>query len=119
MPFRFEGLEIWHMSRKFSNAIYKATGKFPDYERYGLATQMTRAANSVCLNIAEGAGRETPANFKRFLSIAVGSAAEVASALMLAMDQNYIDAETYHALYEQADHLSRSINRFRATPNSK
>ncbi len=45
MPFRFEGLEIWHKAREFSAHIYEVTAKFPQHELYGLASQMNRAAN--------------------------------------------------------------------------
>ena len=59
MPFRFEGLQIWHQARAFSNEVYRLAAEFPDYKRYSLTSQMTRAANSISLNIAEGAGRDT------------------------------------------------------------
>ena len=49
MPFRFEGLQIWQLSREYSNAIYKITTAFPNSEKYSLANQMNRAANSICL----------------------------------------------------------------------
>ncbi len=59
MPFRFEGLEIWHEARDFSARIYEVTAKFPPHELYGLANQMNRASNAVALLIAEGAGLDT------------------------------------------------------------
>lgn len=52
MPFRFESLKIWQQARDFSNHVYQLTACFPDGERYSLVSRMTRAANSVSLNIA-------------------------------------------------------------------
>jgi len=115
MPFRFESLEIWHQAVAFSNDAYKLVAKFPDHEKYGLSNQITRAANSVSLNIAEGAGRDTNADFSRFLGIAVGSTFEVVSASFLARNQGYISQETHALLYAQAEKLGKSINRFRRT----
>jgi len=47
MAFRFEGLEIWHLGREYAAHIYEITAHFPQHERYGLADQLNRAANSV------------------------------------------------------------------------
>ena len=115
MPFRFEGLQIWHQAREFAALVYEVTASFPDTERYGLAGQMMRAANSVSLNIAEGSGRNTDADFTRFLSIAIGSAFEVAGASFLALDRGYIDEETHQKLYAEAQRLAKSIGSFRRT----
>ncbi|MCH8815844.1 MAG: four helix bundle protein, partial [Chloroflexi bacterium] len=65
-------------------AVYQATKAFPDDERYGLTAQMRRAAPSIPTNIAEGCGRNTEADFARFLQIAAGSASEVEYQLLLA-----------------------------------
>jgi len=113
--FRFEGLQIWHNARAFADKIYKLTASFPDMERYSLVSQMTRAANSVPLNIAEGSGRDTNTDFNRFLGIAIGSLFEVVSASFLALDRGYIDRQTHGALYEEAERLAKSMNSFRKT----
>lgn len=119
MPFRFESLEIWQMAREYSDAIYKTVTRFPDVERYSLGNQITRAANSICLNIAEGSGRGTDPDFNRFLLMARGSTFEVAGALILAADRGYIDKPTFNALYDQADKLSGSITNFRRSLSQK
>jgi four helix bundle protein len=119
MPFRFEGLQIWQLARDYSNTIYKITATFPDGEKYSLANQMNRAANSICLNIAEGSGRDTPADFNRFLSIALGSTFEVASAVCLAQDRGYLSKEQFEQLYDEADRLGRTISSFRRTLYSR
>lgn len=115
MPFRFEGLDIWHQAVALSNEVYELVSRFPDHEKYGLANQMTRAANSVSLNIAEGAGRDTDADFNRFLGIAVGSTFEVVAASFLALNQGYVTKETHATLYTRAEKLGKTINRFRRT----
>src|SRR5690348_175869 len=101
MPFRFESLQIWHQARTFSNHIFKIAIKFPESEKYGLASQITRAADSVALNIAEGSGRDTNSDFNRFLGIAIGSTFEVVSASFLAMDRGYIDQATHDLIYHE------------------
>ena len=115
MPFRFERLEIWRLARAYVNSIYEITACFPRIETYGLASQLNRAANSIALNIAEGAGRDSNRQFDRFLTIAIASVYEVAAGLSLALDRGYIDQATHARLYEEADKLGRKINSFRKT----
>ncbi len=115
MPFRFEGLEIWTLARDFVAHIYEVTARFPNYERYALADQLNRAANSVALNIAEGAGQDTEAQFSRYLGVSNGSVSEVIGGLFLALDRGYIDQPTFTSLYEEGDHLIRAITNFRKT----
>jgi len=113
MAFRFEGLEIWHLAREYATHIYEVTAQFPRHERFALADQLNRAANSVVLNIAEGSGQDTPAQFSRYLGIAIGSVCEVVSGLFLALDRGYIDKATHARLYEEGDRLIRKITNFR------
>src|SRR3989304_6338188 len=93
MPFRFEGLEIWHKARDFSARICEVTAKFPQHELYDLANQMNRASNAVALLIAEGAGLDTKALFNHRLGLAVGETSEVAAASFLALDRKHITIE--------------------------
>ncbi len=115
MAFRFEGLEIWQLARAFADRVCTVTAQFPRKEDWALTSQMNRAAYSVVLNIAEGAGRDTPAEFNHFLGISVGSVFEVVAGLHLARDRCYIDEPTLAGLYEDADKLARKINAFRNT----
>ncbi len=115
MPFRFEGLEIWHRAREFSAKIHEITARFPRHEMYALADQMNRASDAVSLLIAEGAGLQTDALFSHRLGLAVGEVFEVVSGSFLALDRKYITPEQQAAIYEWGDALARKINAFRAT----
>lgn len=115
MPFRFEGLEIWHKAREFSARIHDVAAKFPHHELYGLANQMNRASDAVALLIAEGAGLDTNPLFNHRLGLAVGETFEVVSGSFLAMDRKYITTEQQAEIYEWGDALARKINAFRKT----
>ena len=84
--------------------IHKLTKDFPPEEKFGLASQMRRAAYSVPMNLVEGANRLNSKEYRQFVGIARGSAAEVGYQLLLAKDLNYIDENTYqtnHTSYER------------------
>jgi four helix bundle protein len=74
--------------------IYKLTAKFPDEEKFGLVSQMRRAAVSIPCNIAEGAARQGKKEFKNFVSMAQGSLSELDTQLELAVILGYLAAET-------------------------
>ena len=113
MPFRFEGLEIWHRAREFSAKIHEVTVQFPRHEMYGLADQINRASDAVSLLIAEGSGLQTNALFNHRLGLAVGETFEVVSGSFLALDRKYITPEKQAEIYEWGDALARKINAFR------
>lgn len=73
-------------------AIYRATASLPDHERYGLCSQMRRAAVSAPSNIAEGAARQSTAEFLRYLVIARGSLSELDTQVQIARRLNYLEA---------------------------
>jgi four helix bundle protein len=77
-------LDVWKLSMDFATAVYRATGKFPDAEKFGLVSQMRRAAVSIPSNIAEGAARQSQKEFIQFLSIAAGSTSELETQLIIA-----------------------------------
>jgi len=90
---------VWRKAQALTVSVYHTTGQFPGDERYGLASQMRRAAVSVGANIAEGAARMSRNEFGHFLSIAIGSAAEVESHVALATDLGFIDHKTCTQLH--------------------
>src|SRR3989338_4891036 len=115
MPFRFESLDIWHRARAYATQVYALTARFHRHDDYGLRSQMNRAANSVALNIAEGAAKRSQRGFDYFLEISVGSASEVVGASFLALDRSYITEAEKTALYTEGERLAKSINAFRNT----
>ncbi|MBI4761259.1 MAG: four helix bundle protein [Chloroflexota bacterium] len=115
MPFRFEGLEIWHRAREFSARIHEVTVKFPRQEMYALTDQINRASDAVALLIAEGSGLQTDALFNHRLGLAVGETFEVVAGSFLALDRKYLTPETQKEMYEWGDALARKINAFRNT----
>jgi four helix bundle protein len=90
-----EELDVFKLSHEMTLAIYEMTKNLPDEERFGLTAQMRRAAYSVPMNLVEGANRLNSKEYRQFVGIAKGSAAEVAYQLLLARDLKYIDEKTF------------------------
>ncbi|HET7587408.1 MAG TPA: four helix bundle protein [Gammaproteobacteria bacterium] len=80
----YRDLEAWQRAMALVRGVYKLTASFPVNERYGLTSQLQRAAVSVPSNIAEGHARDSTRDYLRFVSIALGSLAEVETQLLLA-----------------------------------
>lgn len=112
---RFKDLEIWKQSRSFCSDIYTITATFPDAEKFGLTNQLRRAAVSIPSNIAEGASRSSGKDFSRFLEIAIGSAYEVETQLLISSDLDFIDEEHLNGIISKLDSIIRMISRFRST----
>src|SRR5713101_9502025 len=89
----FEDLEVFQRAYRISLEVHRASLKFPEVERHGLADQIRRASKSICGNIAEGFGkrRRSTAEFKRYLLMAIGSADEMQVWLRYCSDLEYID----------------------------
>lgn len=82
-------LDVWNLSMEIVEKIYKTTSSFPSHERYGLTSQIRRAAVSVPSNIAEGAARQTPKELINFLHIAQGSLSELDTHLDIAKNLDF------------------------------
>jgi four helix bundle protein len=85
----YKDLQIWQKGMRLTKEIYRLTARFPTEERYGLASQMRRAAVSIPSNIAEGQARRGTKEFVQFLSLASGSLAELDTQLLLSVDLEY------------------------------
>ncbi|HDH13175.1 MAG TPA: four helix bundle protein [Nitrospirae bacterium] len=109
---RFEDIQAWQKARKLVAAVYEISNESLFARDFGLKDQIRRAAVSVMLNIAEGFARKTNREFSQFLVISHGSAAEVQSALYVALDQRYISQEQFKTLYKMADETSKTIMGF-------
>ncbi len=105
----YTDLDIYKESYKLSLEIYKITAKYPKDEIFGLTSQIRRAAISVVLNIAEGYGRQSKEDFKRFLKISLGFNNETITLLELSKDLNYISIEEYDKIKQNYDILGKRI----------
>ena len=88
----FRDLIVWQKARSLVRAAYLVTSGFPEHERFGLASQIQRAAVSVCANLAEGWGRGSRGELHRFVTIALGSLHELEALLDIAEDVGYVSA---------------------------
>lgn len=102
----FEEIDAWKNGRALVCEIYKLTTKAPFAKDWGLKDQIQRAAVSICSNIAEGYGRRGNKEFVKFLWIAKGSAAEVASQVYHAKDLGYVTNEEFKRIYDDAGKIS-------------
>lgn len=112
--FRFEKLEVWQKAVDFAREIYELTTHFPNGERFGLLSQMRRAAVSVSSNIAEGTGRSSDKDFAHFIEIAYGSLLEVISQLQTAHQLAYVTRIKRDETYHQAEELARMLSGLKA-----
>jgi four helix bundle protein len=115
---KFRDLKVWQRAMDFVTDVYRVSTGFPDAEQFGLTSQLRRAAISIPLNIAEGAGNNSNTEFQRFLGYALRSTYEVIAALEIAQRLGYCTPETTQSLLTEADEiaamlvgLSRSLNR--------
>ena len=105
----FKKYDIWKLSHLFTLKIYDLTKSYPKDEIYGLISQIRRASSSIPTNISEGCGRDSDAEFNRFLTIALGSASEVEYLIILSKDLNYIDEKIFIQLNEEVNIIKRKI----------
>jgi four helix bundle protein len=94
----FRQIGVWAKAHALTLQVYKTTTTFPREERYGLTSQLRRAAASIPANIAEGYGRVGDAELARFLQIGMGSAYEVEYHLLLARDLDFLTDSDYQPL---------------------
>ena len=104
-----EKLEVWSRAVDYVVVIYRMTDGFPKEEKFGLTSQIRRAAVSVPANIAEGAARESPREFAHFLSNAQGSASELATELLIAHRLRFLSEKDYSQLNSELDNIGRMI----------
>jgi len=106
----FKKLKVWEKGHQLTLGVYKFTAPFPKEERYGLTSQMRRAAASIVSNIAEGCGRAGRPDFARFLQIATGSASELEYQLLLARDLNFLKPEEHQNLERGVVEVKRMLS---------
>jgi four helix bundle protein len=99
----YRDLDVWKKAMDLAREVYKVTAKFPTEERFGLTNQIRRAAVSVPSNLAEGHARATAADFSRFISISMGSVAELETQLLLSADLGYLGNNDLERLLSDLD----------------
>jgi four helix bundle protein len=104
-----EELDVFKLSHEMALAIYELTKNFPEEEKFGLTSQMRRAAYSVPMNLVEGANRLNSKEYRHFVGIAKGSTGEVTYQLLLARDLKYIDENTYDSLRSSYDRIAQML----------
>ena len=116
----FRNLRVWRAAHAATLTTYRLTSEFPASERFGLVSQLRRAAASIGANLAEGCGRSSDADARRCFQIALGSACEVLNHAMLARDLGMLDEDGFRTLENEMKPvrrmLLRLIERLRATP---
>ncbi len=111
----FRNLKIWQKSRIIVKEVFLLTRDFPSEEKFGLVSQIMRSAYSIPSNIAEGSGRDTSKEFARFLDIALGSAFELETQLILAADISYITESQLKDILNLLQEVQKMIYSFKTT----
>jgi four helix bundle protein len=107
----FKNLLIWEQGILLVKEIYKIAQKLPSDEKFGLKSQITRAAVSIPSNIAEGSSRNSEVEFKRFLEIAIGSLFELETQLIIIKELELIKSEDFKIIFELIEKEGKMINR--------
>ena len=108
-PKHYKELLVWQKGMVLARLVYKVTVKFPAEERYGLTSQMRRAAVSVPSNIAEGQARRGTSEFLQFLSIAEGSLAELDTQLSLSVELGFAQPGDVEPACKEIDELQKML----------
>jgi four helix bundle protein len=106
---RFTELKVWERSHALVMRLYRLSASFPENERFGLVSQLRRAAASVPTNIAEGAKRQGAQDYARFLNIAEGSLSETEYLVMLGRDLGYIGLDDATSLLVEIEEIARML----------
>ena len=105
----YRDLKVWQSAMDMVQGVYLITEQFPNSETYGLSSQMRRAAISVPSNIAEGHARDSTKEYLRFISVAMGSLAELETQFLLSERLNYLEAGVLNKFLEQASEIGRML----------
>jgi four helix bundle protein len=105
----FKDLKVWIKAHELTLAIYRCTRTFPKEEMYGLTSQMRRASASIGANLAEGCGRRSDPEMKRFVQIARGSASELEYHLLLARELRLVTDEEFNDFGAKVFEIQRML----------
>ena len=108
----FRKQKVWQKSHKLTLDVYKVTERFPKAEIYGLTSQIRRSCASIPANIAEGCGRNSDADFSRFLQKAMGSATELEYYLLLSHDLGILNDADFENLSKETVEVKQMLTSF-------
>jgi four helix bundle protein len=103
---------VWHKAHALTLRVDESTVAFPESERFGLTNQVRRAAASIPANLAEGCGRGSDADLRRYLNIAMGSASETEYHILLAHDLGFLAAPAFERLTTDVHEVKRMVASF-------
>ena len=112
-PQSYKDLNVWQKGIELAKLIYTVTAQFPTEEKFGIVSQMRRAAVSIPSKIAEGQARHTTGEFIQFISHAEGSVAELNTQLILATELHFCSADDVQPASELTEDLRRMLNGLR------
>jgi four helix bundle protein len=111
--YSFEKLLVWQKSKTITVNIYKLTSTFPKEELFGISNQMRRSSVSIVSNVAQGSGRQNAKEKARYTEIAYSSALELLSQLIISLDLEYIDQESYLGIRTQIEEITFMLDALR------
>lgn len=106
----YRDLLVWQKSMKLVTDIYQSTSAFSQSEIYGLIAQIRRCAISIPSNIAEGYGRNSTGDYKRFLRVSIGSLFELQTQIEIAFNLNYISKDVFQDFLSNTNELDRMLS---------
>lgn len=106
----FRKLKIWELGIEIVKEVYKISQKLPSNEKFGLRSQITRAAVSIPSNKAESSSRNSEIDFKRFLEIAMGSLFEVETQLIIIQELKLLDSKELKVIFELIANEDKMLN---------
>ena len=112
---RFKNLDIWKDAITLAKNVHVLSETLPKEETYGVRSQLRRAAVSIASNIAEGAGRNTNGEFHQFLGIAIGSAFEVDTQLIIGVELGYFSKDAVAALTKDIESIANRTFKLQQT----
>lgn len=115
----YRDLDVWQCAMDLVNMVYKLTANFPVTERYGLVSQLQRASVSIPSNIAEGHARDSTREYLRFISIALGSLAELETQLLLAVRLELVTEQKVNDAMSLTERISMMLHRLQASLRKK
>lgn len=114
MTYKFEQLDVWKLALDYIDVVYKVAEGLPRSEDYNLKSQVTRAATSIALNIAEGSQGQSDAEQARFLGMALRSLVETVACQQIIKRRGYLEGNSLlQKMYEDSQFLAKKLQSFR------